>query len=267
MGMAVSLAQIRRLSWWWVALVVIPGSGPVPAAEPTEIDLTTSRTTTTHLESSTLSPSERVRAQAWSLSEQEWRRYTTLMQGPRGSISPATISPIEVLGIHARDEAERRQYAERWARLMREDVDRILAFQRAYDEAGRRLFPGERLVDPSRLPGPSAEGDALAPADRVLFFARIGCPRCDAVLARVLARLERVAGIDIYLAGVASGDEQAVRDWASARGIQAEWVRSRRVTLNFDAGTLEKLTGGVAELPYLMRRRGEDVAVLPASAL
>jgi integrating conjugative element protein (TIGR03759 family) len=73
------------------------------------------------------------------------------MEGIRGSVSAAIISPIEVLGIHARDDAERRDYAERWAVLMREDVDRILAFQRAYDEAGRFLFPGERLIDLIRL--------------------------------------------------------------------------------------------------------------------
>ena len=69
----------------------------------------------------------------------EWQRYRQLMQGIRGSISPETISPIEVLGIHARDEAERQRYADAWASAMHEDVDRILAFQRAYDEAGKRL--------------------------------------------------------------------------------------------------------------------------------
>ena len=74
------------------------------------------------------------------------------MEGIRGSISPSTISPIEVLGIHAEDAVERDRYAETWARMMREDVARILAFQHAYDEAGRRLFPGEQLIDPNRLP-------------------------------------------------------------------------------------------------------------------
>ena len=80
-----------------------------------------------------LSPVEKTRAEAWDLSDIEWQRYRALMEGIRGSISPATLSPIEVLGIHARDEGERRRYAERWARLMRDDAERILAFQHAYD--------------------------------------------------------------------------------------------------------------------------------------
>ncbi len=189
------------------------------------------------------------------------------MQGIRGSISPPSISPIEVLGIHARNEPERRRYAEAWTRMMREDVDRILVFQRAYNEAGRRLYPDERLIDPSRLPEPEPDANHLGSNDRVLFFTRPECPRCDAVLERLLRRVEQVAGVDVYLSGVTAGDAQAVRDWASGRGVRPAWVKERRVTLNFDAGALEKLTQGQAEAPHLMRRRGGAVTPLPASVL
>ncbi len=146
-------------------------------------------------------------------------------------------------------------------------MDRILAFQLAYDEAGRRLYPDELLTDPTRLPTPEQEANDLAPGDRVLFFTRPECPHCDAVLERLLRRGEEVAGIDIYLRGVSTGDDQAVRDWASERGVRPEWFKSRRVTLNFDAGALEKLTGGQVEAPHLMRRRGDEIMPLPASAL
>jgi hypothetical protein len=37
----------------------------------------------------------------------------------RGSISPSSLSPIEVLGIHARNGEERRRYADQWAMMMR----------------------------------------------------------------------------------------------------------------------------------------------------
>jgi hypothetical protein len=81
------------------------------------------------------------RREAWGLSEAEWQRYLALMQGIRGAISPKTLSPIEVLGIHAETEAERRNYARRFARLMREeDAERLLAFQRAYDHDCVALF-------------------------------------------------------------------------------------------------------------------------------
>ena len=76
-----------------------------------------------------------------------------------------------------------------------------------------------------------------------------------------------MAGVDIYLAGLAAGDEGAIRDWATARGIRPEWVRARRVTLNFAGGALKRLVPGQSELPVLMRRRGESVTPLSQVAL
>jgi len=218
-------------------------------------------------EGSVLSKSEQVRARTWGLSEIEWRRYQQLMQGIRGSISPETISPIEVLGIHARDEAERQRYAEAWVSAMHEDVDRILAFQHAYDSAGKRLYPNEKLIDIDRLPRDSENSSELISSDHLLFFTQSDCPACDALLGKVLKHIDDVAGIDIYISGEKTGDDRAVRDWARDHGINPEWVRSRRVTLNHDAGALGKLTRGEGQVPYLMRRRGEAVSQLRGSDL
>jgi integrating conjugative element protein (TIGR03759 family) len=237
------------------------------AAEPTDSQSTRTEMIPSAIERSDLTASERARAEVWRLSATEWRRYRSLMEGIRGSISPATISPIEVLGIHARDDAERRRYAEQWAIMMREDAERILAFQRAYDQAGRLLYPGESLIDVARLPDRSIDEQALRQADRVLLFARPDCAACDALLTRLLARLDRMAGVDVYLTGIATNDEGAIRDWATARGIRPEWVKTRRVTLNFEAGALRQLAPRHSELPVLMRRRGESVTPLPGTAL
>jgi integrating conjugative element protein (TIGR03759 family) len=197
----------------------------------------------------------------------EWQRYRQLMQGIRGSISPGTISPIEVLGIHARDAEERQRYAERWAQTMHEDAERILAFQHTYDAAIRRLYPDESLIDPDRLPEPSEKTGSLEPGDRVLFFTRVACPACDALFGRLIQKIDAIAGIDIYLSGEHGEDDEAVRDWAKNHAIRPEWVRSRRVTLNHDAGALTKLTHGEGQVPYLMRRRGEAVLQLRAADL
>ncbi|MEQ8495579.1 MAG: TIGR03759 family integrating conjugative element protein, partial [Gammaproteobacteria bacterium] len=77
----------------------------------------------TAIDHTALTEHERVRAELWGLADDEWRRYQSLMAGIRGSISPDMISPIEVLGIHARDAAERRKYAEQWAIMLREDAE------------------------------------------------------------------------------------------------------------------------------------------------
>ena len=241
------------------------------SAEPADA-VRASQTETARMESvrtdeTSLSRTDITRARAWGLSETEWRRYRSLMQGIRGSVSRATISPIEVLGIHSRDEPERRRYAELWAQAMWEDAERILAFQRAYVEAGRRLYPGVPLIDPNRLPNRDNPAAGLQPQDRVLFFTRPDCAPCDALLARLLSRIERIAGVDIYLAGIEPGNDQAVRDWAAKHGIEPDWVRARKVTLNFESGALAKLTEGQGEIPALMRRRGENLVALSPTEL
>lgn len=90
---------------------------------------------------------ERVMASVWGLSLDELRRANALMAGHRNSFSSPNLSPLEVLGIHARNEAERRKYAEMLARVMHDDVERILAFGVAYQEAMARLYPNDPVVD------------------------------------------------------------------------------------------------------------------------
>ena len=151
--------------------------------------------------------------------------------------------------------------------MMRDDAERILAFQHAYDQAWQRLFPSERLIDPARLPEDEAADIELQPNDRVLFFTRPDCASCDVLLRRLLKRIDTVAGIDIYLLGLSPDDDKAVRDWAEQQAIEPRWVRSRRVTLNHDGGALSELSQGKGDVPYLLRRRGDVLAVLPPSVL
>ena len=214
-----------------------------------------------------LSDSDRIRARIWDLSELEWRRYKQLMQGIRGSISPATISPIEVLGIHARDEAERQKYAEVWAQAMREDVRRILIFQRAYNAAGKRLYPNDPVIDVSRLPVKPVKLNTLKSTDRLLVFTRPECSVCDLMMGKLLKRFDDINGIDIYLMDVGPGNDTEVRAWASTQKIDPEWVKNQRITLNYDGGTLDKLSNGQGEEPYILRRRGENLTQLRLSDL
>ncbi len=243
-----------------IAMLVNAGPTVTTDAQRSPFDQTIDVTTP-------LSPVEKTRAEAWDLSDIEWQRYRALMEGIRGSISPATLSPIEVLGIHARDEGERRRYAERWARRMRDDAERILAFQHADDRAWKRLFPSDRVIDPARLPDGETDDVTLQPTDRVLFFTRPDCASCDALLRRLLKRVDTLAGVDIYLLGLPTNDDKAVRDWAEQQAIEPRWVRSRQVTLNHDGGALSQLTQGQGAVPTMLRRRDDVLTVLSPSVL
>ena len=213
-------------------------------------------------------------AEQWGLNDAEWQRYRSLMQGIRGSISAATLPPIEVLGIHARNNEERRRYAEQWAMMMREDAERILAFQHAYDEAQKRLFPNSLLIDSRALATKESSQDLVKnlswqPIDRVLFFTDTQCSTCDAVLERLVSQLEQFAGIDLYLVDVAAGEESRIREWAASKKINPTWVSEQKVTFNIDAGALDKVSTHTgqhrATLPVLVLRRGGQLTPLPIS--
>lgn len=225
-------------------------------------------TTRTEQRHTTVELTERERAEIWSLSETEWQRYQALLRGIRGSVSHSSLSPIEVLGIHARDSAERRRYAELWAIEMHRDAERILEFQRAYDDAVKRLYPGQRLIDPTRLFGVDAPAVELRRSDRVILHVTLDCPSCDAAMQKAAERLNDVDGIDVFVRSTANEDPDvdaaAIRRWAKAQGIEPGWVKTRRVTLNVDT---ERDSAAARTTPLLHVRRGGQLKPLAYSAL
>ncbi|WP_287919149.1 integrating conjugative element protein [Comamonas sp.] len=101
---------------------------------------------------SELDATDRVVQEIWGLSSEEMRRSKVLAQGPRRNFSVPNLSPLEILGIHARTDAERRQYAERFAKIFRADVERSIAWDRAYTEAMAKLYPNDPMISFDGMP-------------------------------------------------------------------------------------------------------------------
>lgn len=194
----------------------------------------------------------------WELDDTERQRAQRLHQEFRQYVSVRQISPLEVLGIHARSEAERKRYARRWAQLMIEDADRTLAFQRAYDEAIRELLQHKPVIDISKLPPRVSRLKPLVATDRLILFTKPSCEVCDEVLGKVLSVSHQVKGVDIYLLELNSSQEADLHRWAKDRRISPVAVRSKHITLNFDDGLLARLHPRVQTVPVLMRRRADQ---------
>lgn len=193
----------------------------------------------------------------WQLDRTELERAESLKASFRQYISDRQISPLEVLGIHARTDAERNRYARRWAKLMIEDAERVLAFQRAYDSAVRDLLDDQPLIELARLPVRASPIPKLLPSDRLAVFVKLDCAACDDVLQRVFRAGRNVAGIDVYVKGLPEGDELALNRWAHRQGIPPSVVHAKRITLNFDEGLLAHVHPRARELPVVMRLRGD----------
>lgn len=95
--------------------------------------------------------SDLIARQVWGLTVDELERAKMLLKGPRANFSVPNLSPVEALGIHARNDAERRKYAEKFARAQHEDTERVLAWAMAYQTATQRLYPNEKVIDFSGL--------------------------------------------------------------------------------------------------------------------
>lgn len=255
-GGAHAQGRATRLILLWQAL-----AGIAPAlAEPATTTIRPVETATTSPTGHADTALERFDRNQWNLTESEWDRYQTLMRGIRGSVSPATLSPIEALGIHARDEKERTEYARRFARIMRDDAQRVVAFQGAFDRAMAELNP---VANPTH--NQAANPGPVQPGDRLLLFVRLAdCPACEARLDEALA-LNRAAGrLDIYAIG--GPTDEAIRTWAGARRLDPEAVRAGRVTLNRDNGELGHVAGMAGTVPLLVRLRNNTATVIPTGA-
>lgn len=168
-------------------------------------------------------------AQRWGLTQEEWTRYQQLMKSERGIWSPG-IDPLTALGVEANNAGERKRYAEMLARREYQRVEKELAFQRAYDDAWKRLYPTlTKLRD-------SVSG-------RIALLVRDNCPACERQLATLL---QNGAPLDIWLAD-SNGNDEKLRRWAQRHHIDPERVRERSLTLNH--GTAQWRQRGFASLP------------------
>ncbi|EDS7122107.1 TIGR03759 family integrating conjugative element protein [Salmonella enterica] len=206
------------------------------AQAATEITSSTSQSAETSL--STATPAAQ-QAQLWGLTADEWTHYEQLKQGERGIWSPS-LDPLTTLGVEATTDAERRHYADLLAEKEAQRVEKELAFQRAYDAAWKRRFPG-------LTPVASVKPE---PASRLAVFVSENCPACDTQLKNLLA-----AGnpLDIYLVND-NNDDARLRHWAASQHIDSTRIQRRDITLNHDAGRW--LHYGSGKMPAVLEKQG-----------
>lgn len=183
-------------------------------------------------------------ARDWGLQPEDWMRFRQLMQGPLGVYSP-NLDPLTALGIEARSEEERRRYAELQVQAEARRVGKTLAYQRAYDAAWQRLFPGQPRVS---LPGAKAQGAGNTGSGRLAVFVKADCAPC----AQRVQQLQAAGtAFDLYMVG-SRQDDARIRQWATQAGIDPARVRARTITLNHDAGRWLSL-GLPGDLPAVVR--------------
>lgn len=229
----------RYCSVGLAGLLLCGGVNATLAAEqPSAVE--NSRTTQTQVQAATQQTGQ------WGLSPEAMQRYRDLMAGPRGIQSPG-LDPISTLGIEARSDAERREYADKWVRAEFARTEKELRFQREVNAAWQRLYPQVLPVNMG-----NAAGIAHDTGGRLALFVRAkDCTQCDARLSAVLADQRPV---DIYLVD-SRGDDGALRQWAKDHHIPVERVRLHDVTLNHDGGLWMRVGNGL--MPVVLQQESD----------
>jgi len=144
----------RSLSVFHALLLTVALGQPAWAATtvPTQIGATQTApvaTTVTTSEAARQQAADLEQARTWGVTTEEIQRARVLMQpgSARAAFSAPNISPVEVLGIHARTAAERQKYAELFAKALHADTERIVAWMGTYSVIYARLYPNEPVID------------------------------------------------------------------------------------------------------------------------
>ncbi|EGU41195.1 hypothetical protein VII00023_06182 [Vibrio ichthyoenteri ATCC 700023] len=160
---------------------------------------------------------ETLSAENWQLSEGEWSRYQELLNKPE-AYGLVDQNPLVVLGQFARNDEERRRYAQRLVAIDKKRIDGLLALDKAYRNAWDSLYPALTPIAQS-LP------------ERVSLFVTANCDPCMDALKEWRTRGVKV---DVFMVD-SKGNDYVLRQWASAAGVRKSDVTERFITLNHDS--------------------------------
>lgn len=175
-------------------------------------------------------------AKAHGVTEKDWRKYQSIMRGPRGRWTPE-IDPILALGIHAQSETERRRFAKLYLDQETKRADDELAFVRVYSE----IYDAEFANHPLMLVDDNQDWQLL---DRVMLVVDRNC--CDNAVRQVL---NANRAVDLY---VYDSTDEELREWLASFAVDQSKTQSRMVTLNHAEPWEDKLG---RDLPSIFRSR------------
>ena len=197
-----------------------------------------------------LTDDDKARASNWGLTEEDWIKYKSIMVNSERGVWSPDLDPITVLGIEAETEEERLKYAELLVQKEFERAEKELAFQRAYDIAWSKVYPG---VLPINTEGdPYAVAPVMFAGERLALFVESNNLTCDNLLESVL---KTGKDVDIYLID-SKNDDNFIRQWATEHQIDINRVKNRNITLNHDGGRWAEMAKG--KMPALMQFQNNE---------
>jgi len=182
----------------------------------------------------TLSDTQLHEAKVWGLTADEEKRYVLLMQNKsKFYYKGLRQTPIDILGINARNETERNHFAELAARQEAQKVAKNIAWNNAFYKAYNELFVNVPVVgdfDPSPYSPYAHKPVQLSQGDTLYFFIK----EQDAVktiLLMIFDAIEQTPNARLHLMLLDMNDT-SIQIWANQHQIPQHLVNGGRITLN-----------------------------------
>ncbi|MBA2711542.1 MAG: TIGR03759 family integrating conjugative element protein [Tatlockia sp.] len=203
-------------------------------------------------------------AKVWELTSEEEKRYVFLMQN-RSKIYYEGLkqTPLDILGLNARNEAERNHLAELAARQEAQKVSKNIAWNNAFYKAYNKLFSNVSVVgnfDPAPF-SPYAHQPVQLQQGEILYFFIKQEDAVETILMLLQEAIEATPNTTLHLM-LLDSDFEAIQLWANKNQISKQLVNSGRITLragdlNYQAITIPKKKSPL----LLLVRKGQSAIV------
>jgi integrating conjugative element protein (TIGR03759 family) len=193
-------------------------------------------------------------ARVWGLTEEEEKRYVFLMQNKSAVYYEGLRqTPVDILGMNAKDEAERVHFAALCAQQEAQKVSKNIAWNNTFYKVYNQLFANIPVVgqfDASPYAPSAYKPIALNRGDTLFLFMKPG----DAVKTVLLALINAInTSPDTHLhLMLLESDDTAIQLWANQNQIPHELVKQGNITLNRGNLSFEALNITQKTTPLLL---------------
>lgn len=201
-----------------------------------------------------LTDAQKHEAGVWGLTVDEEKRYVLLMQN-RSALYYRGLrqTPIDILGLNARNEIERNHFAELGALQEAQKVSKNIAWNNAFYKAYNKLFENVPVVgdfDPKPYSPYAHKPLQLSEGETLYFFIK----QDDAVKSVLMLLIDAIdttpnTRLNILLI---NSDDVSIQLWANQHQIPTALVNNGRITLNHGDLNYQSLTLAKKETPLLI---------------
>ena len=196
-----------------------------------------------------LNQSQLHESKVWGLTLDEEKRYALLMEN-KGKIyyEGLRLTPLDILGINARNETERQHFAELSALQEAQKVSKNIAWNNSFYKAYNKLFANVPVLgnfDPSPFSPYAHKPVQLHSGDTLYFFLK-ETDGVKTILLMLMEAIEQTPDTHLHLM-LLDLDDASIQIWANKYQIPQHLVNNGQISLNhgdlnYQALTIDKKT-------------------------